>query len=541
MKRFWVGFATASALIVIAIVGWLTVARGKVDIVDLDPISLKQFNWSSRELSEKPFSELMLRDSPLVAVWAVWVRFYKTRDATMASELLNQIITKYDLTHTTKLTYGFQHDNLKPGWWSGMDMFFMPLVLVAVAEKTGNQNYLDLANQMLDLALTSPENGGSMWPDVGNGCWLSEYSWDGMKREDEYYVLNGHLFALTSLKILADKLASPKLQSAFECATVGTEKLADRFLKDAKWPRYMLHEPTINPPHYLLYEQLQFAGLHKLTGYPFFRQQELNRSEVFSRYYPVYLINGRDEPQVFFSSSGNPHPYNLDLFEIHLNCSDGERNVSYRAEKQRGFLRWGFAFGPAPANPTCSVVSNYLDQTFELYRTNWFREVNSDDAAVTIASPVHLSLDAVRGDDDWIKIDPSVRSSPDGQKTYLDDEARIDLKFPSRHFSDAAIISMEVETDAPLKMAVRLHDGDMTVERYLIPGSAGIKQIFSFSKLGFEGADDMAAIDGITLVVFTDKMTEAAKLRLGRVSIAENQYEFFRVLEKSDGAFVFER
>ncbi|MFD9897500.1 D-glucuronyl C5-epimerase family protein [Mesorhizobium sp. NPDC059025] len=541
MKKTLAGFAIAVVMLATSVTGWFAVKNREVDIIDLDQISLKQFNWSSRALFEKPFSELITEDNPLLSTWAVWANFYSTRDAAEASKRLDQIIAKYNLNRMAKLTYGFQHEKLAPGWWSGMDMFFMPMVLVAVAEKTGNENYIGLARKMLDLALTSPEEGGSMWPDNGSGCWLSEYSWEGMKREDEYYVLNGHLFALTSLKILADKLGSPKLQSAFECATAGTVKLADRFLKDTKWPLYMLHKPTINPPHYLLFEQLQFAGLYQLSGYPFFKQQEINRSDVFSRYYPVYLVNGREGRTVFFSSSGNPHPYNLDLFEIHLNCSDGDQSVSYQTDNRRGFMRWAFAFGPSPATPTCSVMSNYMDQAFEIYQTNWFREVNSDDAAVTIASPIYPSLDAVKGEDGWIKIDPSVTSSPPGEKTYLDDEARLDLKFPNRALSDAAIVSIEVETDAPMKMAVRLHDGDMMVERYLIPGSAGIKQIMSFSKLGFEGADDLMSIDGITLVIFTDKMTQPAHIRLGRVSIAENQYEFFRVLEKSDGAVVFEK
>lgn len=300
-----------------------------------------------------------------------------------------------------------------------------------------------------------------------------------------------------------------------------------------------LHADTLNTKsaHYLLYEALQFAGLHALDPDGFFREQELARQESFSRHYPLYRVSGRFGDSVFFSASGNPNPYNIDIFEIDLRCGRGDEVLS--TDKQRGFLRWAFVYGPFPVDsPRCSVVSKYMGQEYELYRGTWFREVNEDDRPEIIAVSVQPALDAVHGEGDWVVIDPARKHSADGESSYTDVEARLTYSFPRRPLSNDAILALEVDTDSTLKVSVRLHDGEKSIHRYLLPISGGIRQMLAFSRVGFEGSQDFDGFDGLTLIVHTEDMLASANVRVRSIIHAANQYEFYQAAKGSDALMV---
>lgn len=490
----------------------------------------KQFLWSMGDHLAQPFSEMISHGDPLRASWSILSKLARSGDYATAKAHLDDVIGKYDLKSTGKLRYGYAHEKLPAGWWSGMDMFLLPMILTMVGNKTGNGEYRAVAEKMLSVALKSPLEGGSVWPDEGQGCWISEYSWEGMTRKDEYYVLNGHLFALTALKVTADALKSGVLRNAFACAVAGTKSRADRFIKDTKWPRYMLNAPTINPPHYVVYEAIQLGDLYRLTGDQFFGEQEQARKDVISRFYPVYRVKKSDGYDVFFSASGVPHPDNLFLFEV--TCID----AAYRTDSKSGFLRWAFIKGPLQ-EPACSVVSNHMDQSYELFKATWFRDVTETDSASVVASKVTASLDAESGEGDWFRIDPARRSSPVGETSYLDVEARLEVSLPIRPLSDHAIITMEIETDSALQIGVRLFTNGKVIERYMLPIATG-KRIIAFSKLGFDKSDGFDTVERIMLVVHTEKMDHVANVRLGKIAISENQYEFYRALSHTDAMVV---
>jgi hypothetical protein len=495
-----------------------------------------QFKWSSNEHLKLPFDDLLARNDPLQAVWSIYTKMDRSKDYEAAKRNVEKLIAKYNLRNFSKLTYGYSHDKLQVGWWSGMDMFFAPIVLLDIAEHVGGTDYKSIVRSLIKTAIQSPEVGGSIWPDDGDGCWISEYSWPGMTRAEEYYVLNGHLFALTALKLLSDKLNDDGLRKLFDCAVKGTKSRAGIFTK-SKWPLYMLNAPTIDPPHYLLYEAIQFSDLSALTKDPFFSQQALLRKDIIAKYYPVYRVNTSTGIDMFFSSSGAPHPYNLDLFETTLKCDDQESSTA----RKRGFLRAAFIRLHGIIPTQCSVTSHYMDHSFEMFKATWFRDVTDDDRSTIIAAHGVASLDAVNVNDGWIKIDPTIKSSPPGDSSYIDVEGRVDFRFPERPLNDASHLTFEVETDATIKMGIRLFSGDKMIQRYILKLSGGQKHLVALSKVGFDNSDDFNSVDRIMLYVLTDKMKDVAHIRVSNIAISANQYEMYQTMKRTDAVILQER
>ena len=84
---------------------------------------------------------------------------------------------------------------------------------------------------------------------------------------------------------------------------------------------------------------------------------------------------------------------------------------------------------------------------------------------------------------------------------------------------------------------VRLYGGGRVIQRYMLPLAAR-KQIIAFSKLGFEKADSFDSVDRIMLVVHTANMTKVGNIRLGTISVSENQYEFYQTVAHADAPVV---
>jgi hypothetical protein len=181
-----------------------------------------------------------------------------------------------------------------------------------------------------------------------------------------------------------------------------------------------------------------------------------------------------------------------------------------------------------------------MDHSFEMFDATWFRDVNDDDKPTLIAAPGVASLDAVNGNDGWIKIDPAIKSSPPGDSSYVDVEGRVDFRFPERKLNDASQLTFEVETDATIKMGIRLFSGDKMIQRYLLPLNGGQKHLVALSKIGFDNSDDFNSVDRIMLYVLTDKMKDVAHIRVSNIAISANQYEMYQAMKRTDAVILQE-
>lgn len=194
-----------------------------------------------------------------------------------------------------KWYYGFDYEGISAPWWSGMDAMFGPMAIYAAYELTGSEKYREVAISSAKRALTSPVDGGVLWRD-GNGCWLSEYVWSGMAQEDEYYVLNGHLWGLQALYYLARQTGDAELEEAYNCSRDGVvSRQADYSFASGAWTKYQLNPPVINPTHYDLIEFAQFRSMLALTNDPAYEPMMRERADAFQKAYPLVMseLDGR--------------------------------------------------------------------------------------------------------------------------------------------------------------------------------------------------------------------------------------------------------
>jgi len=513
---------------------WFAISpRSSNPLMDLDEAVVKQYAWGNYQ--GKSLDQFIKRGDPLDASWYVWYNYYITRDKDQATKDLDKIIVAWNLYETHHLTYGYAWNNIPAGWWSSMDMLLLPMTLLAVGNDTGNKKYIELAKEMVYRAVESPERGGSLWPDSGSGCWFSEYSWPGMTRDvDEYFVMNGHLYSLTALKIIANALNDTRLQRAFDCAEKGTKFLAEKFVPDGEWPRYMLVPDTINPPHYVIFELIQLGGLYKLTGDSFYEEQRAKRSFILERQYPIYKVTTKAGHFLFFSSIGAPHPYNPDLFATNLICRD-TKGVAYKSLQTGSADHWRNNFKIMEignnAIRSCDLYSVRDDGTeYKVYTTDQFVEI-AQESPSSLTYHTEVSLDAYNDIDGNIWIDPARRFSTGEESSYLDTEGRITMQFAPQILSDRSMFAFEIEPDSDIKIGILFWQGDHVISRYYPTIHKGKNNLVAISHLGFDGAYAINAVDRITIRIYTDNLQNKATVNLGRLFFLKNQYELFQVLE----------
>jgi len=483
-------------------------------------------------LQKPQFKKGMESGDPLIAVWSIWAELYKTKDFSDASKKIDMVIQSWDLNKTPKLTYKYAYQELEAGWWSSMDMLLMPLLLTTVWQETGNTEYLKLARGMLKIALTSPTTGGSLWPDDGNGCWFSEYSWPGMTQAQEYYVLNGHLFSLTALKLLADAWRDDKLAAVFDCAVKGTKTRIKEFEGKNGWPLYQLVPATINMPHYVIFEQMQFGNLNALSKDPIWREQLSLRQSILERQYPVYLVRNGKEQFLFFSGIGAPHPYEPDLFLNEIECHGGKKASLKRIEAET--LPKGRFYQSTPVNfkiDRCDVYSliGAENKKIKIFSTRNIVQIQ-DEAPKKLAPSVEAAFDAVYESKDQVRIDPSLSFSSDGKSHYLDTQGRITFRFPEIALKPETLLAVELTSDSSLDTGAIFFSKDASISRYYRPLIKDKNNLVVLSNLGFDKSELISSIDAMSIVIWTDKMEKTAQIKVGDLYLIENNYQLYSLL-----------
>ncbi len=206
---------------------------------------LRPYLWFDYDDSDESFQKELDYGDPMRVTSILMKDWAEHRDPVKTRERVSKVVSKWKLEERgAHLNYTFAYEKLKPGWYSGMDSWSFPLFLVGVWQETGEVEYLRLAKKLIRQASTSVEDGGTVWY-TDRGCWFSEYAWKGMRLEDEFYVLNGHLYALQAVYMLGEALRDTRLQSLYRCGVRATKYAKDDFIRPNAWPRYMLKE-TLN-------------------------------------------------------------------------------------------------------------------------------------------------------------------------------------------------------------------------------------------------------------------------------------------------------
>ena len=220
-----------------------------------------------------------------------------------------------------------------------------------------------------------------------------------MKPSDEYYVLNGHLWGLQALYLLAAATKDSELVEAYHCAARGTfARQAEFEQPKTSWVSYQLNPQVINPTHYMLLEMAQFRAMHLVTGDSRWREGAELRAKLFRKHYPVQLYDtNRGEVRALFSMVGAPHPYWTDTYPVSVECVAGGRH--YRVKQAghysaRPYNERFFAELVLPKRPDkCDVFIHPMkDEKIYVYTQDQFNPMSSPTQPISYTATASYAL-----------------------------------------------------------------------------------------------------------------------------------------------------
>lgn len=489
-------------------------------IVKLSDEALGPFvwGWEGRlKVSNELFEKAAAKKDPLV-LFRLAFRLMREESQTgskeagaLARRILDYMIDEYQPADRGDAgihwKYGFDYEGIKSGWWSGMDAFFGPMALYAGWQQYGDERYKREALKGAKLALRSPEKGGVIWKN-GDGCWVSEYTWADMKKSDEFHVLNGHLFGLQALYILAALTQDKALVEGYECGRQGSIASEESFYNKTKdWSWYQTTPPVINPTHYLLFEGVQYKALQTLTADRAWQEGYSRRAEMFKRAYePILVKVPNGEYRVEVSMIGAPHPYWPDTYPLELTCKIGGKSFTTYSRRQYWKHlpydeRFIISLGLSGAPDSCEVaIDVFPSGKSVVYQVGGLTATSAVKPTVLPVQPA-ISYNAIKqgesnGD---VTIDPVAGAI----------EGRIELAV-DRPLTVADTIALVVESEADTQIGFLMEgENGKVAKRDYNDVVAGKPNIVLLNRTGFTGQEDVGErIKSLTFRVHSGKNTQ---------------------------------
>lgn len=512
---------------------------------------IKPFIWFFADFdnTEAGFDAQLDYGDPFRATTLLMQDWLKRRDVSTTSARVEKMIAKWRLDQPDgKLNYTFAYGRLPVGWWSGMDSWSFPMLLLSLWQDTGNPRFKAVIDNVVAIASRDVVQGGVVWRR-GDECWFSEYAWDSMALGDEFYVLNGHLYALQAIRMMAEATGSVDLKALYECGTRATKARAAEFAIGEQWLLYMLEPKTINQTHYVIYESMQLDALARLDPDPFFAAQARVRRELLARYFPVQIRTTTTGPRLFLSALGAPHPYSIDTYPLAVQCTDGTLREEHRIADptntntpmaDRVFL--DVATSLDPATTTCRVESRYVGLAHKLYEAAPILASGDHGTGQVVQTRLEALLDAQLVDATTVSIDPARRVTlPSEPPSYLDTQGRLILT-PDTPFAlgDEEFVGIEFGATGALAIGVTITSNGTDYFRYYPRTLAADKTVVLLSPVGFDRGQAIRNVERLTIFVYTDQQAGPVEVRAPRLIKFAGQSDLYGYFRTASPAFYTE-
>jgi len=511
-------------------------------------VELAPFLWSRMDLAS--FNEDSLKEAtakkdplrPFSIAFRLLVNHERTGDQKSlesAQKVLDFMLDEYSPASREpegiRWFYGFDYDRgIKAPWWSGMDGLFGPMTLFSAWQATGDERYRNAALKSAKLMLRTPTEGGVLWRE-GDDCWISEYSWKGMTQDKEYYVMNGHLWGLQALYMLAEASGEKDLKEAYQCARKGTISRLPKFYNSAgNWTWYHLAPQVINATHYNTLETAQFRAMAAVTGDDIYKEPADRRANIFKNAYPLHLIKTKAGLQVQFSMIGAPNAYWTDTYPVTVSCKVGLKTVSktnseaYSKKPMHERMILRLPVGKAPKYCTVSIHSN---MNVLMYKQDKFKVIDDlKEDKINILPQVSMQGELLSNN--------IINVSPSNGEGASNGEARItlDIDRDVSAFDKIALVINSTE-DSPLGIILDGKNGVRATSYYPVL-KAGKDNIVIVNRLGFaKGADLDSHIEKMTFRVYTKPNAKTFSLEIKEAVIIRNPANLESFLERNQLAY----
>jgi len=477
----------------------------------------------------------------------------------MAKQHLSSLMDNKSIIKTEERISWLQpsYENIPEGWWSCMDNAIIAINLQAAYEIFGDKAYKDMAKKVMDSMLLPPEKGGSLLWLNEKTCWLSEYTWPNLSEKDEYYVLNGYLFALQALKIMADRTGDTNYNMIYQAALEGYKSLCNRFYNaQGNWTWYMLNPRTVNQTHYHIYETIQLDALYMMTGEIFYKEQADKHRAILANAIPLYNLGGQTN-QFLLSRIGTPYFYAIDTYPIRLVFLDHNNKVTgveYSTNTNNtNICERGFIVGEIPLGSTkCQVYSTYNENAFLLYEITLKNVSITGKGELPQSIPFNMTgiLDAENSTESkhTVVVLPAKQTDKANPNHYYNTQGRIVINLEQTiHQNTIPFVGFNLFTSNDINIGIDIIDPkDRAAFTYYLPLQGDNNNLILLNWLGFTDIDKLSTtIKGFNIYIYTDKLEQQGvdkiKIRVNDILAFRSHTEIYNYLTQNRNVYFPEK
>ncbi len=442
--------------------------------------------------------------------------------------------------------YNFSHNNLKPGWWSGMANSAIVFGLTLCDDVYGT-DHGEIVEALIDNLKTDYEEGGCLYPIDENKSWILEYAWPGINKTSVKFVLNGFLYSLICLKMAHNISPNPNLEQLFNKGWLALEhKIDDYYFQGVKWTKYDLN-PTIEPPHYAIFDIILLESLASFeNGKEEWIEKTLSRRRgILKQAYRLDIAKREsDSYSTMFSLIGPPNPYWIDIYpiEIKINFTDkrGTKIINSYPPKEfemniykRGFISFDLDQDEFSKIRDIAISSKYQGQKQQLFKYSQeelFRNIKVVENKNIIArKALSANYDGVFGDS-VVTIEPE-RTYDTNVKNYKNNVAQIVIPFREvEYFKEDKNLVLKIYNSIEIpdhKFFIHSEDGKVYQQYYKSISKGNNVVVLNPAK--FKNYKSNKGIKKIVWQIYTSKQRQKGDVRIDDVFKAKTQIEIEKI------------
>jgi hypothetical protein len=373
-----------------------------------------------------------------------------------------------------------------------------------------------------------------------------------MTENDIKYVLNGFLFSLACIG-LADKIhPNPRLEELAQSGLDRFKRVRDQFHFDKiSWTKYDL-QPTIEPPHYAIFDLLLLKSLAKIfpEERDWIHAEIQFRQNILKKSYRFDMKLKGEEYVLRFNLIGAPNPYWIDIYPIRMDFRFMDTSSDFSINSlpprdfsediaKRGFMEITLNEEQFKTLQGISVNSVYAGQETEIMSVDKKELGLSENEfkALSVSSEPKAFYDGLMHDG-TIRINPRHKAFPD-QNSYRNEIGVIAWDFKDSLYLDE---HQHIVIAANFDGAIKSHkfylyqEDDSVSERYYIPLQAG-PNLIVLNPVGFNGYKKGGRIKRLAWRIYTNRMGEELTIDVRGVYWAKNNFQLKELLENPDFKF----
>lgn len=324
-----------------------------------------------------------------------------------------------------------------------------------------------------------------------------------------------------------------ELEKYLEKVEAAYESMQDRFIYDKyQWTYYMLNEPTVIPPHYMIFEEKLYYVCSKISDKEFWKDGYEFRYNSLKSVLGMEVYEKDGEIVGIVHRACAPHPYMIDIYGTKIEFLDKEGNIITEwsesisgncEENIERFEKGEFLIGTIPLDSVryrMYTVQN--NNEFLLFEERI--EVKDFDREENVSGKPNATGDIKKRQEDYV-YDTKLSNESNGQLIY---ELKKDESLDINNYYGVKIANY-YQSDFAVSIALYDSNGNACV-RYLPKLKRG-KNFLLFSEIGFSNINDLEDISKVIIRLYSQdgnvEYGNTGRIEAGSLVKFDNKYSLY--------------